>query len=518
MNNKLIENSLENLLERNSIVTDIVNEAVNHILRNSILCVEDFSYNSPTLIGMLISKIREGYKIKTDTDLTLVVITANDNHYLVLNKFDNQWLNSFPNNLEYGKKINTILANDTNVKAYNASSLWNNEDMREIVEKAIADFLPKPILCVEDFIKKNLTIISKALLAEIQKSYCIKFEKNLTMKQVPEKGNHYLHSDSVEIEEVESITKFLRTMNKNKQVAAIKKAFDERKPSTKMNKNFTLDTTSAEFEYKMTSLSNNFFYRGQANSNFELLPSLYRSTIWEEKEDELYHDLIVKCPNNFQNKKRHIDILKEMQHYSLPTRLLDITQNPLVALYFAVSEHEGQDGELVMFYHSNKIKNASSDTIEILCALASLPFRTKQNLYKVAQKANNIKDFNKSEFTKKLLHEIKLAIGSFENIIKHDDLLGIQFVKPLQDNPRIVRQNGYFIVNGLVGTDKGALISKYDEQRYKVGSVTKRFIIPHDKKMDILRELSLLGINKSTIYPEIDKVSEYLKSYVTINY
>lgn len=499
-------------------MADVVEEAVNHILRNSILCVEDFAYNNPTLIGMFIAKIREEYKNITDIDLTNIVIDANGNHYLLLSESDNQWLNSFPNNLENGKNTKMVLEIDANFQSYNASSLWRKSEMKKLVEKAITDLIKKTLFCVEDFINKNLTVINAELSSEIKKAYSIKVEKKLRIKRVAEKGNHYLHSDSVEIEEIKSIQDFLESMNKNKRVVALKKAFDERKFSTKMNTNFSLDTTSTEFEYKMMSLSNNFFYRGQANSNFELLPSLYRLKIWEEKEDELYHDLIVKCPNNFQNKKRHIDILKEMQHYSLPTRLLDITQNPLVALYFAVSEHELQDGELVMFYHSNKVKNASSDTVEILCALASLPFRTKQNLYKVAQNAKNIKVFNDSKCTKKLLHEIKLAIGSFENIIEPKHLLGIEFVKPLQDNPRIVRQNGHFIVNGLVDTDKSVLISKYDEQRYKVGSVTKRFIIPHDQKMDILKELSLLGINKSTIYPEIDKVSEYLKSYAAINH
>ena len=207
-----------------------------------------------------------------------------------------------------------------------------------------------------------------------------------------------------------------------------------------------------------------------------------------------------------------------MQHYSLPTRLLDITQNPLVALYFAVSELENKDGELVMFYNSNKIKNASSDTVEILCALATLPNEVKKELYNAAINEQTTEEFNKNEYTKKLVHQVKLAIGSFENNIDPKDLLGVQFVKPLQDNPRIVRQNGYFIVNGLFDADKNALISKYNEKRYQVSKKAERFIVPFNKKMDLLRELSLLGINKSTIYPEIDKVSEYLKSYTAINY
>ena len=266
-------------------MADVVEEAVNHILRNSILCVEDFAYNNPTLIGMFIAKIREEYKKITDIDLTNIVIDANGNHYLLLSESDNQWLNSFPNNLENGKNTKMVLEIDANFQSYNASSLWRNSEMKELVEKAITDFIKKTLFCVEDFINKNLTVINAELSSEIKKAYSIKVEKKLRIKRVAEKGNHYLHSDSVEIEEIKSIQDFLESMNKNKRVVALKKAFDERKFSTKMNTNFSLDTTSTEFEYKMMSLSNNFFYRGQANSNFELLPSLYRLKIWEEKED-----------------------------------------------------------------------------------------------------------------------------------------------------------------------------------------------------------------------------------------
>jgi len=38
-----------------------------------------------------------------------------------------------------------------------------------------------------------------------------------------------------------------------------------------------------------------------------------------------------------------------MQHYGIPTRLLDITSNPLVALFFACIEFPKVDGEVIFF-------------------------------------------------------------------------------------------------------------------------------------------------------------------------
>ena len=43
-----------------------------------------------------------------------------------------------------------------------------------------------------------------------------------------------------------------------------------------------------------------------------------------------------------------------MQHYGLPTRILDITANTLVALYFAVSENEDKDGVVYLFNKKRK--------------------------------------------------------------------------------------------------------------------------------------------------------------------
>ena len=77
------------------------------------------------------------------------------------------------------------------------------------------------------------------------------------------------------------------------------------------------------------------FYRGHANRDWDLLPSIFRTPNGVEKERLLFHDMVAHEPQSFSECKSTLDYLVQMQHYGLPTRLLDMTTNPLVALYFA---------------------------------------------------------------------------------------------------------------------------------------------------------------------------------------
>ena len=78
-----------------------------------------------------------------------------------------------------------------------------------------------------------------------------------------------------------------------------------------------------------------FYYRGHADRKWGLLPSIFRTSNGVEKEHLLFRDMVAHIPQSFSECRSALDYLVQMQHYELPTRLLDVTTNPLVALYFA---------------------------------------------------------------------------------------------------------------------------------------------------------------------------------------
>lgn len=77
------------------------------------------------------------------------------------------------------------------------------------------------------------------------------------------------------------------------------------------------------------------FYRGHADKSWDLTPSIFRSDKGIKNEHLLFRDMVAHEPHDFSQCKSALDYLVQMQHYGLPTRLLDVTTNPLVALYFA---------------------------------------------------------------------------------------------------------------------------------------------------------------------------------------
>ena len=378
------------------------------------------------------------------------------------------------------------------------------------------------------------------------------------------------------------------------------------------------------------------FYRGHSDKNYELKPSIYRNENFIKNEDKIYRETIAKVPYDF-NGKSSIESLALMQHYGVPTRILDLTTNALVALYFACEESKkikeitkvkggsflkkvNIDGEVIIFNIPNEsVCYSDSDKVTILANLSKyennlhyekntsykqdisdVEIKIKEILKKtlkvinidaVLEKAESlryyslnkkeelkkyykdyrlknidkkiediiienykgkekIKDDIKSFFTillltilktiideaeqsyinslnekdpylKKLLHYIREDKSYFKPIINPNDIGKILAVKPKLDNPRIVRQQGAFLIFGAESSfvyNSTKPMPEIKKDWIIKGNNNNKIIIKSSKKESILKELDKLGINKSTLFPEIDKVADYIKEkYTTKN-
>ncbi len=252
------------------------------------------------------------------------------------------------------------------------------------------------------------------------------------------------------------------------------------------------------------------FFRGHADSEYQAQPSIFRqipdsdtAAKYIDKESQLFHDMIMRCPEDFVNCTSAFDFLVKMQHYGLPTRLLDITSNPLVALYFACcmlsgTGKSGKTGEVLIYQVPDKdIKFYDSDTVSVISNLSKL-----QSDF----------DINKVIDRKRYIHTIKAEKPYFEDAIIENDLHRVICVKSKLDNKRIIKQSGAFL---LFGMGDGAGYQKNTPARippeFNSASIN-RITISASFKPKIIEELKNVSISEATLFPEIDSVARFLKT------
>ena len=247
------------------------------------------------------------------------------------------------------------------------------------------------------------------------------------------------------------------------------------------------------------------FFRGHANANYTLCPSIMRTTRLQQNESKLYHELLINCPDDFEKCGTHLEKLVKMQHYGLPTRLLDITRNLLVALYFACESDLETYGELVLISAENEaIKYPQSDTVSVLASLPVFSYQKQQEFFDLASD-QNITNLRFNRGIERLIHEVRLEKPAFQAGINKDDVLNNYVVYALKNNGRIVKQDGAFILCGL-SVGHGSL----EEFRYREHG--KKIIVLLEKKNRILEQLENFSINRASLFPEIECVAEYLKA------
>lgn len=244
-------------------------------------------------------------------------------------------------------------------------------------------------------------------------------------------------------------------------------------------------------ESKMNQLHSgkqmNIYYRGQNQDFPNTLPSLIRNENYLMNEDKLINDFITKYPELFGNCQNNFDRLALMQHHQLPTRLLDLTSNPLVALYFAVERSNGSpnkdtkdtdliDGKIFLFTNFY-------DQVPLYQSLTDDHFENMFSEF-TSIKGNN-RQFLKSPFSDEI--EIESSLSRLNGDDRNNVLSQLsQFYRDLSKvdiNDSAYWSNLYAdIVNSLENKrDEGGLLNSYKE--FNKFSSTKRLY--HEIKKDI---------------------------------
>lgn len=114
--------------------------------------------------------------------------------------------------------------------------------------------------------------------------------------------------------------------------------------------------------------SDTMVFRGMSDYRWDLIPSIARFDLRDDStEHEMVNEFMTLRPESFQDLHSNFELLAKMQHYGLPTRLLDFTTNPLIALYFACEKNSDINARVIccnafLSYSNNKIVEAISSS------------------------------------------------------------------------------------------------------------------------------------------------------------
>lgn len=218
----------------------------------------------------------------------------------------------------------------------------------------------------------------------------------------------------------------------------------------------------------------NLWYRGEENASLPLIPSIQRTQKRIDVERFITNDFYIKARqimNNPPDKKNYAGWVAIMQHYGLPTRMLDWSRSPLIASFFATETYK-----------------QTPDLDACVWVLSPIDLNENQGFGRCIYP-------NDAETTQEML------LPAFKhNHHNHELDDRILACSSTDNNLRMYSQQANFTVHNSLKR----LEDICDENTlYKI-------IIPKEKKHYFIHSLRVFGITEGSIYPDLDHISKDL--------